>query len=81
MACGDESLPNAEYGCRVYTVNYTSLNSVIDIKGTKKYQQGNVIIELLLSQFLKKRQNNNKISFAEYNLETNNIDPQVALNC
>ncbi|CAH3162981.1 unnamed protein product [Porites evermanni] len=33
VACGDESLPKAEYGCRVYTVNYTSLNSVFDIKG------------------------------------------------
>lgn len=70
MACGDESLPNAEYGCRVYTVNYTSLNSVTDIKGKKKYQQGNVVTELLLSHSgnsLNKQQDNNKISFPEKN--------------
>lgn len=37
VQCDNPSMTDSVFACRVYTVNYTSLNSVITIKGKKKY--------------------------------------------
>ncbi|KAL9985433.1 hypothetical protein ACROYT_G007842 [Oculina patagonica] len=41
VTCDSPDLPDAVYGCRVYTVNYTTLGSVIDIKGCCFYEDCN----------------------------------------
>ena len=36
VECDDPSHPNLVFACRVYTVNYTSLNNVLEFKSKKK---------------------------------------------
>ena len=39
VECGDKSMPDAVLACQVYTVNYTTLNSVVEFKSKKQCDQ------------------------------------------